>query len=194
MYNIQSTAIGPDGLVRYFWIPGFNDAYAIGDDGSVWSRYQCRGLGNGGGWDWYISDDWRRLSPEVIPNGYEKIGLRFNGVTYEWYVHQLVCEAVYGPCPAGLEVCHGDGNTINNKYWNLRYDTRKNNQADRISYGTDQRGERNPNAFLNWIKVREIRRRHASGEAQTALASEYNVRVGCISRIVNNLRWIEESA
>lgn len=196
MYNTQSTAVGPNGLIRYFWIPNFGDAYVIGDDGSLWSRYKCRGLGSHRGWEWYISDDWTRLSTKVSLNYshccYEDAHLRFNGTTYHLYIHKLVCEAVYGPCPVGLEVCHNDGDKSNNNYWNLRYDTRVNNYADKYRHGTDQRGERNHQAVLDWIKVREIRARHANGESQTSLALEHNVHIPCISRIVNNLRWIEE--
>lgn len=187
MWQIQSECVGPDGTVRYFWIPGFGGAYVIGDDGTLWSRYRRSGFCSIN-----LSNDWRRLNPSPDSDGYRMAALCFNGVKYPKKIHQLVCEAVYGPCPVGMEVCHNDRDTLHNDYWNLRYDTRKNNQADRIIHGTDQAGERNHQAELNWTKVREIRRRHDDGESQKALALEYNVRIPCISRIVNNLRWVEE--
>jgi hypothetical protein len=187
MYNLQSIGVGSDGPIRYFWIPGFGSAYAIGDDGSLWSRYKRRGFS-----DCYISDDWTRLKASVGGDGYRMAFLCFNGNKCPRKVHQLVCEAVYGSCPKGMEVCHNDGDTLNNDYRNLRYDTRVNNHYDKLIHGTDQNGERNHQAVLGWIQVREIRRRYANGVSQKALALEFNVRVSCISRIVNNLRWVEE--
>lgn len=53
----------------------------------------------------------------------------------EW-AHRMVAEAFLGPCPKGLEVCHGDGNPINNRVGNLRYDTHRNNMLDAIQHGT----------------------------------------------------------
>jgi hypothetical protein len=182
MWVIQSEV----GLVRYFWVPNFGDVYIIGDDGSLWSRYKRIG------WSWYLSNDWfqRRLSPDS--DGYLGASLSFNGVKYRKQIHQLVCEAVWGPCPVGLEVCHNDGSIFNNWHWNLRYDTPKGNSADRVKHGTDMRGEKHPNAILNWTRVREIRAKYHSGKyTQVALALEYHVTDRCIWRIVNNLTWIE---
>ena len=51
-------------------------------------------------------------------------------------VHQLVMAAFVGPCPAGREVCHGDGNPARNCLSNLRYDTRSNNHRDAGRHGT----------------------------------------------------------
>ena len=51
-------------------------------------------------------------------------------------VHRLVLEAFVGPRPEGMEGCHNDGNTQNNKLENLRWDTRKNNHADSVKHGT----------------------------------------------------------
>jgi hypothetical protein len=50
-------------------------------------------------------------------------------------VHRLVALAFMGPCPVGMEVCHNDGNHLNNVVTNLRYDTRSQNQLDRVRHG-----------------------------------------------------------
>jgi hypothetical protein len=118
MWVIHSE-IGP---IRYFWIPNFGDAYVIGDDGSVWSRHKHIGLENKG-LGYYISDDWTMLSPTSDRDGYLQVVFHFNRNSYTKKVHQLVCEAVYGPCPPGMEVCHNDNDLSHNDYWNLRYDT-----------------------------------------------------------------------
>ena len=183
MWIIQSEI----GSVRYFWIPNFGDAYVVGDDGSVWSRY--KGIGK----NCYLSDDWTRLSPTSDKDGYLIAVLRFNGNSYTKKVHQLVCEAVYGPCPLGMEVCHNDNNPSHNDYWNLRYDTDKGNQADRVIYGTDHNGEKSPNAKSTWIKTGEIREKYASGHySYRRLGLEYGMCAGNVYRIVKNLMWKEE--
>jgi hypothetical protein len=187
MYSIQSAGTGPGGPVRYFWIPNFGDVYVIGDDGSLWSRNKKVG------WNWVLSDDWLRCYPSPNNNGYLRASLHFNGVHHTKIIHQLVCEAVYGPCPVGLEACHNNGNKFNNWHWNLRYDTPIGNSADRVQHGTDPVGERNSRAILDWIKVREIRAKWNSRKyTQNKLALEYQVSKGCIEHIIYNRTWIEE--
>jgi hypothetical protein len=182
MWIIQSEV----GLVRYFWVPNFGDAYVIGGDGSLWSRYQKVGM------NWILSDDWTRLNLGLGQNGYRRAVLYFNGVSHYKNIHQLVCEAVHGPCPVGQEVCHNDNNKSNNDWRNLRYDTHPNNCADRIIHGTDQFGEKGPNARSTWVKIREIREKYASGKySQRGLAREYGLARGTIQLIVNNQTWIE---
>ena len=105
----------------------------------------------------------------------------------------MVCEAEYGPCPAGKEVCHNDGDPSNTNWWNLRYDTKKGNEADKVIHGTDQFGKKNPNVKLIREEVREIRVKCDSGKyTLESLALEYRVSRGCISGIIYNLRWVEK--
>lgn len=50
-------------------------------------------------------------------------------------IHQLVLTAFVGPCPLGMECCHGDGDRANNRLTNLRWDTRSANQQDTLRHG-----------------------------------------------------------
>jgi hypothetical protein len=190
MYQFWSESTGLDRTaVRYFVIPSFDDVYVVGDDGSIWSRYQKIGI------NWIISDNWTRLNPGRNPGGYLYVILRFRGKSYTKYIHQLVCEAVYDSCPTGLEVCHNDSNQVNNHWLNLRYDTRSNNHVDKIIRGTSGKGERNSQAKLKLGEVREIRAKHAiGGYTQEDLALEYGVSEICIWKIVNNKTWVEDSS
>jgi hypothetical protein len=186
MWVIQSEGVGSNGLIRYFWIPNFNNIYTIGDDGSLWSRY--KGVGNNS----YVSNDWKILGSHPDPDGYHRAFLSLSGRVCKRFIHQLVCEAVHGPCSVGLEVCHNDGDVANNWYWNLRYDTRRGNNNDRFIHGTDARGERNNQAVLNWEKVREIRLKYVHGKyTHKSLALEYCVSEGCVQKIINNRTWVE---
>lgn len=52
-------------------------------------------------------------------------------------VHKLVAEAFIGrPSDLSLEVCHNDGDSLNNIKENLRYDTHSNNILDAVRHGT----------------------------------------------------------
>lgn len=46
-------------------------------------------------------------------------------------LHKLILLAFVGPCPPGMEACHGDDVKTNNRLTNLRWDTRRANVADR---------------------------------------------------------------
>jgi hypothetical protein len=71
--------------------------------------------------------------------GYQKVTLKGKGRNQRVLIHQAVAAAWVGPRPDGLEVCHNDGNKLNNTVENLRYDTRKANHADAARHGTLKR-------------------------------------------------------
>lgn len=100
--------------------------------------------------------------------------------------HTLVLTAFVGPRPKGKEGCHNDGNTNNNALSNLRWDTRKANQADRVRHGTTNRGERCGTHKLTLEQVRAIR---LDTRPQKTIAEEYGVRAPAISRIKTGARW-----
>jgi hypothetical protein len=120
-------------VIRWYFVPNTNDAYCVGSDGSVWSRY----VRAGGKLGWVIGgmDNWRRLSPWLNSKEYLHYGIRFDSGLKMVKAHRLVAEAFLGPCSPGLEVCHEDNNRQNNHVCNLRYDTHRNNQRDRIKHG-----------------------------------------------------------
>lgn len=51
-------------------------------------------------------------------------------------VHRIVAKVWLGPCPDGMEVCHGLNGHLDNSVSNLRYDTHTNNLLDRRRDGT----------------------------------------------------------
>lgn len=50
-------------------------------------------------------------------------------------IHRLVLTAFVGPCPDGMGGCHWDGDGTNNRLANLRWDTRSENQRDKVRHG-----------------------------------------------------------
>lgn len=105
------------------------------------------------------------------------------------YVHRLVLEAFVGPAPKGTEACHNNGNRLDNRVENLRWDTRKNNHADKVAHGTAQRGERSGMSKLTTEQIRAIRTARSAGEGIVSLGRKYGVAHSHISRICLNKVW-----
>lgn len=103
-------------------------------------------------------------------------------------VHRLVLDAHVCPCPNGKEGCHNDGNGFNNHISNLRWDTRSNNQMDKVKHGTSNRGSQHGLSKLTEKEVLEIR------DLQDALTKNelsvlYNVTPTQISMIHSRMQW-----
>lgn len=133
------------------------------------------------------------LKPGLDNHGYARVSLCRAGKKTFKKVHRLVCEAFLGPRPSGMVTRHGPGGQLDNRLANLSYGTPAQNHQDKIRDGTfrygTSRGERHGMAKLTAAAVAEIRRRHAAGEIQVSLASEYGVTQAAISRITRNETW-----
>jgi len=163
-----------DSSIEYRDIEGF-PGYKVGSDGHVWS---CRVFNR-----WHRTGPWKQLRPGINKiSGHRMLVLHPGRLSIQ--VHRLVMNAFRGPCPAGLEVCHGDDDTSNNQLSNLRYDTHKGNMADASRNGRMR-------TKLSAAQVVEIRRRYAAKEAtQVELAAQFKVRQSTISAIVRWKIWI----
>jgi hypothetical protein len=56
--------------------------------------------------------------------GYLQVCVRREHKTYVRTVHLLVALAFIGPQPWGMKVAHYDDDKLNNRLWNLNYETR----------------------------------------------------------------------
>lgn len=121
-------------------IPGFDGMYQASDLGRIrstrsktqWSR-------------------WKNYAGQVLKqNGrrYLQVSLQRDATERNYHVHGLVALAFHGECPAGMQVCHGDGNRLNNAATNLRYDSVAANHGDKRKHGTVLSGHRHPNSRL----------------------------------------------
>jgi hypothetical protein len=74
----------------------------------------------------------------VGPTGYPSVRLSDgSGRGRNWKTCQLVARAFLGvPDTPGLEVCHNDGDKLNNRIENLRWDTHAANVADMMRHGS----------------------------------------------------------
>jgi len=133
----------------------------------------------------------KRLKPAKDLHGYFRAAISKNNKSHTKKLHRLVLGAFVGPCPDGMEACHNDGNPGNNNVENLRWDTRKNNQADRKKHGTinSAKGERQGSAKLkdsDVIKIREMAKR---GLYQVIIAERFNICIASVARIVHRKTW-----
>ncbi len=103
--------------------------------------------------------------------------------------HRYVCTLVYGDPPhARMDCAHSCGVRACCNPRHLRWATRAENEADKMSHGVDNRGERHGLSKLSVADVRAIRA--AAGTAtQRTLAQRFGVGQDQISRIVKRKRW-----
>lgn len=166
----------------YKEIPG-HPGYLCGTDGSVWS---------------VKSGQWKQLKELVLRpyNKYYAVGLYTGGKHCRYLVHRLVLLTFRGPCPAGMEACHANDVSTDNRLENLRWDTRDNNMKERVANPErGNHGTRHGLAKLTDEVVQEIRRRHVKvkpGQRHgntKELAEEFGVGTQAIGKIVNGHRW-----
>ena len=153
-------------------ITGFSD-YVVSDTGEVMRQR------NG-----YL----RRVKPDRH-HGYRRVSLFCSGEEEKVYVHRLVLEAFVGPCPDGLEACHGNGVKADCALDNLRWDTRKNNSHDRIAHGTTNRGERHGLAKLTADQVVAIREAVAGGATMASQGRLHGVSGAAVQDLIHRRRW-----
>jgi hypothetical protein len=74
------------------------------------------------------------LTPRRGSHGYFAVSLSKHD---KRTVHTLVLEAFIGPCPPGMECCHGPAGPADNRLSNLSWGTRSKNMIDTLRDGTN---------------------------------------------------------
>jgi 5-methylcytosine-specific restriction endonuclease McrA len=164
-------------------IPGYEGAYSASNLGRIRSDQRKVRHPRGG----------TTLRPakirKPVPNQFGRLclSLSVKGVVTRVQVHRLVAAAFHGPCPEGMECCHNNGDSSDNRPENLRWDTRVNNHADKIEHGTTLRGMRGSNRKLTIQQVEEIR---ADNRYHHIIAKEYGISKSQVGRIRAGTRWV----
>lgn len=133
----------------------------------------------------WIGTEPRIIEGSVMPNGYRRLMLvrcdpkerRYEGA------HVLVLEAFVGPRPEAMDACHNDGNRLNNRLDNLRWDTRSSNATDSVFHGTSYLTK------LTEDDVRAIRQRMRNGETPTEVARRYGLVRSTVAAIRDRITW-----
>ena len=132
------------------------------------------------------SADGRILAGGKDKDGYRRAVLCSSAGRKSCRIADLVAAAFIGPKPPGMVLCHSNGDRVDNRVANLRYDTQRANLLDKHLHGTWQAGEKHPLAKLTEADVLAIR---ASTETYKALALRYNVTEGTISAVRTGRLW-----
>lgn len=151
--------------------------YLISDKGTVYSLYSKK-----------------ILKPGHDKDGYLRVGLWKYSFRHEGRIHRLVLETFVGHCPEGMESCHNNGNKLDNRLENLRWDTLYNNIKDSVKHGTHrslhQYGE---NSAVNKLTKRNviniIHLYNTKLFTQREIADMYNVCHQTISSILLRKAW-----
>lgn len=132
----------------------------------------------------------RPLKWTVMSNGYAKVALCRDAKRKEMLVHRIVASTfICDPLPDGMDVCHFDGNKLNNTVANLRIDTRKGNMGDQIRMGKTPRGERCGSNVHTKGEILEIRRLFKGGMKQAEIARMFKVRPQYVHNVVKGYIW-----
>lgn len=152
------------------WKPvvGFEGFYEVSDLGRLRSVPKCDSKGR------HIRGKILK-HPARFGGRYIRTLFRVHKVRSYRTLHHLVLEAFVGPRPIGMHGCHNDGDTNNNALSNLRWDSARNNQRDKIQHGTIARGERNGWAKLTEQDILLARQLYASGVGPTAVAERLGI-------------------
>lgn len=165
--------------VEYRIIPRCSK-YAAGSDGSIWSRANER-IERGA---------WVRRSPGKANNGYLRVDLYDGEFIGIFGVHRLVLEAFVGPCPEGMQACHNNGNKLDNRPENLRWDTGSNNCQDRRRHGTALLGKKNHRARLTEADVQEIRRlKRETGMSGYKISLKLGFNKQAVLHVISGKTW-----
>lgn len=108
------------------WLPvvGWEDYYCVSDQGRVKRITGGRG------------SQWGRYKKITISNERAVVTLNRPGYQQTKLVSVLVLEAFQGPKGLNIyECCHNNGNSLDNRLCNLRWDTSANNVNDKIIHG-----------------------------------------------------------
>lgn len=117
------------------WIPlaGWEGYYEVSTMGRARSIIRFGVLSTGGrrGYGGGI------IAPVLkVSTGYFAFNLTRRGKRKQMSAHRAVLLSFVGPPPDGHQGCHNNGIRTDNRLCNLRWDTVKNNHADKVLHGT----------------------------------------------------------
>lgn len=164
----------PDTMPGEAWAPTDVEGYLVSSFGRVWSTKTSRMRAPGA--------TGRRRDYLFVP-------LVDAGVRVNRYVHRLVLEAFVGPCPAGHQCAHLDGDPSNNRVANLAWVTPAENNQHKVGHGTQRRGARVVGSKLTEADVVEARAARRRGDRVATIAERFGLDRGAMGLVLRGRRW-----
>lgn len=164
-------------------VPGYEELYEASTFGRIRSLGRWKqGVGRFG--RYYMKDGIKKVDCKGA-NLVNK-----DGVGKLHKLHHVILHTFVGERPEGTECCHYDGNDSNNRLENLRWDTHKGNEGDKVRHGTSNRGERNGSSKLSKELVKEVRSLYQTGQYSYAkLSKRYSISLGTLSPLIKGITW-----
>lgn len=107
-------------MERWRDIPGYEGLYQVSTLGRVRRWFK-------------LKQEWKIKTIRISRKGRPITTLSIKGRRDVRQISHLVLETFVGPRPDGMFACHHpDSNVLNNKLANLRWDTRRANERDRL--------------------------------------------------------------
>jgi hypothetical protein len=165
------------------WLPvvGYEGLYEVSDLGRLRSVDRIDSAGC------RLRGKTRTMKPD--PSGYQIAVLAKDGVKRSFRFHRLVLETFVGPCPPGMEGCHGPNGSTDNRLSELRWDTRKSNVADKFAAGTQPSGTKIWKSKLTDRAVRKMRVLARRGVPRKEIARQFFTSSGNVSKVVTRKAW-----
>lgn len=170
-------------------IPGYGGKYLADSCGGIYSAWNTRRVP--------LSKP-QKMKTHISRLGYERVSLRWNGISSTKLVHRLIARTFIGRS-GGLGVNHIDGNKINNCVDNLEYATQQENVVHAIANGLRKTaiGERCARTVISAQDINEIRRRvsrlrecgRAPHGSMKQLAEDYGVTPSALDHISRGNSW-----
>jgi len=149
-------------------IPGWESLYEVSDAGEIRSPRKI-------------------LKPLAKRNAYLTVNLTQGKRREQILIHRVVLLAFRGLPPKGHHACHNNGIRSDNRLANLRWDSIRNNHADKVLHGTSQRGEKHGNAILTEEDIKFIRSNN--GLSPKEKAAIVKTHLSNIYLIINRRSW-----
>lgn len=122
--------------------------------------------------------------------GYKMVSINRNGKSRPERVHRLLMETFVDNPDCKPHVNHKNGNKLDNSFSNLEWCTNVENNNHALALKLiDNRGEKNGQAKLTELKVKEIKTLLSEKITQQKIADKYGVSRSCILGIHLGLRW-----
>lgn len=97
---------------------------------------------------------------------------------------RIVCERIHGPAPSqSMDAAHSCGNRACVNWRHLRWATRRENEADKISHGRTKRGQASKLSPPDILAIRQ------SAESSYSLAPKFGVAASAIRAVRNRRNW-----
>lgn len=132
----------------------------------------------------------KQIGKLLIPKKHKKSGRLQVGLSKfsktRWFnIHKLVALTFIGPCPKGMEICHGPGGHLDNSVENLRYGTREEN--------SDERWDKPDDVVLfkklSKNDVLEIVRLNGLGISYDQISKKFDVTSKYVGEILRGVYW-----